>query len=157
MEKTTHYQLNKPEVTDPMRVADFNENADILDAALNSMNTAVGSLAASMSNCRMAYGSYDGAGTYGEGNPVTLSFDFKPLLVVVSDDKYRSSLSNPMVLCHGQSMGLSVCGVQDDVTSSIIRISWGENSVSWYNATNDLLQNNNASHTYHYVVLGVTE
>ena len=150
MQKTSNYNLNQWEATDPIRREDFNADNAAIDMALAAM-------AAGMSSCRVAYGSYDGTNEYGADHPVTLSFDFKPLLVAVSDDKYRSSLSNPMVLCHGQSMGLSVCGVQDDITSSIIRISWGENSVSWYNATNDLLQNNNASHTYHYVVLGVAE
>lgn len=34
MTKTQNYNLNKPETTDPMRLADFNENSEILDAAL---------------------------------------------------------------------------------------------------------------------------
>ena len=149
MQKTTNYNLNQWESTDPIRREDFNADNAAIDMALAAM-------AAGMSSCRVAYGSYDGTNEYGAESPVTLSFDFKPLLVVVSDDKYGTDLSNPMVLCHGQSMGLSVCGYQDSF-SSVMSVSWGENSVSWYNATNDLLQNNNASHTYHYVVLGVAE
>ena len=39
MKKTTHYQLNKPESGDPLRVADFNENADIIDGALARLET----------------------------------------------------------------------------------------------------------------------
>lgn len=34
MTKTQHYELKKPEITDPLRVADFNENSDLIDAAL---------------------------------------------------------------------------------------------------------------------------
>lgn len=45
MEKTANFNLNKPEVTDPMRLADFNQNSDIIDAALANLNTAVGSKA----------------------------------------------------------------------------------------------------------------
>ena len=37
LQKTQNYNLNKPEVTDPLRLADFNQNADILDAALGAL------------------------------------------------------------------------------------------------------------------------
>lgn len=45
MTKTSNYNLNQWESADPIRREDFNENADIIDAALNSLNTAVGSKA----------------------------------------------------------------------------------------------------------------
>ena len=38
MEKTTYYQLNKPEAADPLRVADFNENADKIDGLLKQVD-----------------------------------------------------------------------------------------------------------------------
>lgn len=150
MQKTLHYELKKPEITDPLQVADFNENSDLIDAAL-------GAMAASISNCRVAYGSYSGTNEYGAESPVTLSFDFKPLLVVVSDDKYGTFPSNPMVLSFGQSVGLSVCGLQNDSVESVMSVSWGSNSVSWYNASKAIWQNNGANHTYHYVALGIAE
>ena len=59
MQKTSNYNLNKPEVTDPMRLADFNENADIMDAALAGLNTAV----SNMGNCKIMTGSWIGDGT----------------------------------------------------------------------------------------------
>ena len=38
MEKTTYYQLNKPEAADPLRLADFNENADKIDGLLKQVD-----------------------------------------------------------------------------------------------------------------------
>lgn len=150
MQKTSNYNLNQWEATDPIRREAFNADNAAIDMALAAM-------AAGMSSCRVAYGSYDGTNEYGAESPVTLSFDFKPLLVVVSDDKYGTDSSNPMVLCHGQSMGLSVCGYQNDSVSSTMTVSWGSDSVSWYNETKALWQNNGGGHTYYYVVLGVAE
>ena len=42
MTKTNNYNLKKPEPTDPLRVADFNENADLIDAALGALTGAYG-------------------------------------------------------------------------------------------------------------------
>ena len=52
MTKTQNYNLNKPEATDPLRLADFNGNADIIDGAL-----------ASLSADHVYVGSYVGDGT----------------------------------------------------------------------------------------------
>lgn len=150
MTKTSNYQLNQWEADDPIRRADFNADNAAIDAAL-------GTLAAGMSNCRMAYGSYSGTYEYGADSPVTLGFDFKPLLVIVSDDKCGTFPSNPMVLCRGQSLGIPVCGLETDNSESAILVSWGDNNVSWYNDTKAVWQNNGTNHTYHYVVLGVAE
>jgi hypothetical protein len=38
MEKTRHYNLNKPTQTDYYNIDDFNENADILDAAMHALD-----------------------------------------------------------------------------------------------------------------------
>lgn len=37
MQKTTHYNLNKPDVTDFYNIEDFNENADAIDSALKEI------------------------------------------------------------------------------------------------------------------------
>ena len=51
MTKTQNYNLNKPEATDPLRLADFNQNSDILDAALKNLSAE-----------RVITGSYTGDG-----------------------------------------------------------------------------------------------
>ena len=38
MQKTKNYNLNKPEAADPMRVSDFNENADKIDGLLKQVD-----------------------------------------------------------------------------------------------------------------------
>ena len=41
MTKTSNYNLNKPEPTDPMRLADYNQNSDIIDAAIKAVEQSV--------------------------------------------------------------------------------------------------------------------
>ena len=38
MTKTQNYNLNKPEAGDPLRLADFNQNSDLIDTALASLS-----------------------------------------------------------------------------------------------------------------------
>ena len=52
MTKTANYKLNKPESTDPIRVTDFNANADIIDGVLKNLSAE-----------RVVVGSYTGDGT----------------------------------------------------------------------------------------------
>ena len=96
MTKTQNYNLNKPEVTDPLRLADFNENADKIDAALNSLNTAVGSKAeqsavtALSRKCDAAYSAGNlpwETGTLdltdADSGDVAKTFDFEPSAILV--------------------------------------------------------------------------
>lgn len=71
MEKTQNYNLNKPEVSDPMRLADFNENSDLIDAALTSLNTEVENV--------VYVGSYTGNGT----SDRTIALPWKPKFVLL--------------------------------------------------------------------------
>ena len=71
MQKTTNYNLNKPETTDPMRLADFNENSEILDAALAA--------AYSADNLPWEMGTIDIS--YAEDGEVIKTFDFEPSAV----------------------------------------------------------------------------
>ena len=65
MTKTEHYNLNKPEATDPLRLADFNQNADIIDTALAVMP-------------RVAAGTYTGNGAANQ----TIDVGFTPKAVI---------------------------------------------------------------------------
>ena len=72
MTKTQNYNLKKPEPNDPLRVADFNENADKIDAALvNLAGTAP----------KIAVGTYTGNNSI--INPVTVEVGFAPKMVFV--------------------------------------------------------------------------
>ena len=76
MTKTEHYNLNKPEAGDPLRLADFNANSDIIDGALSNLNTALGQMAVP----KIAVGSYTGDGTTA-GMEITVGFAPKMVLV----------------------------------------------------------------------------
>lgn len=74
MEKTVNYNLNKPEPKDPLRVEDFNENSDAIDAALGALNE------------RVYFGSWVGDGTKSR----VIQLPFEPRFVLVMGHYYNS-------------------------------------------------------------------
>jgi hypothetical protein len=97
---------------------------------------------------RTTVGSYVGTGTYGSGNAVTLTFDFEPKFVVVSvqGDPYGHHL----ILVNGITH-MGFCGGTSSTNDNII--SWGTNTVSWYNTTNASYMMNAATN-YYYIAIG---
>ena len=84
MQKTQNYNLNKPEAGDPVKVADFNANADIVDAALGMLN----------GRAKVAAGSFVGEGAM----EYTLSLTFTPkfaLIVSKLNNKPYVSIATP--------------------------------------------------------------
>ena len=80
MLKTENYNLNKPEVTDPLRLADFNQNSDLIDAAIKAAEqTAMAAYSAD--NAPWVMGSFSIAGTLWETPAVT--FNFEPRAVFI--------------------------------------------------------------------------
>ena len=80
MEKTQYYNLNKPEVTDPLRVADFNENADLIDAAIKAVEQTVAG-AYGPNNLPWVTGVLDL--TDADSGDVAKTFDFEPSAILV--------------------------------------------------------------------------
>ena len=76
MLKTTNYQLNKPEGTDPVRVDDFNENADVIDAAL-------------MSKAEILLGTYSGNGE--DYQDIVLGYKPRFILVWVPENGFQGN------------------------------------------------------------------
>ena len=93
MEKTSNYNLNKPEATDPLRVSDFNENADIIDGALSNLNAAVGQIAVP----QIAVGTYTGNNS--TINPTTVEVGFAPKMVFIWRDWSDTSSSYKANYC----------------------------------------------------------
>ena len=76
---------------------------------------------------RVAVGSYDGTGTYGSSNRITLTFDFTPYLVIVRPNGY----SVPVVFIKGAQTRYA--NPKRNVLGECqIRVTWDESSVSWY-------------------------
>ena len=86
MEKTTHYQLNKPESGDPVRIADFNGNADIIDGALGALT----------GRSRVVVGSYIGDNTSKHTIPLEITPRFV-LVVSKLNDKPYLTIATPEI------------------------------------------------------------
>ena len=93
--------------------------------------------------CRVDFGSYAGDGGYGSSNPKSLSFDFKPYLVVVSSDNHSS---NPQVIVRGTN--------QIYFGSDTMYITWTDTGLSWYAFYGPIYQFNSIGFQYYYVAIG---
>lgn len=97
-------------------VADFNADNQKIDAAIKAV---------AEGGAKLAIGSYTGDGKYGQSNPITLTFDFSPKVVLI-----RSSKSHPSVfLIRGTEIGWLD-------TSAYFEVTWGEKTLSWYAPSN---------------------
>lgn len=137
MKQTSHFQLNQYEASDRILHGDFNSDNQKIDAAL-----------AAAGNCRVAAGSYTGTGTYGQNNPCSLTFDFKPLLVFLDTgvmDPYNSIPVHYILRYPASTMGYSL--------NALGGAAWTEQGVSWYNK-DAASQLNVKDRTYHYLAIG---
>ena len=154
--KTANYALNQWVGTDPVLMEDFNADNAKIDEALADLKAG---------ELKMAVGSYTGSGGSGSANPNSLSFDFKPALVIIRKS-YRIPL-NPT------SVGLALIRPMSSVAAEMysggdssntrqINIAWGEKSVSWWHDgfASDVSyaanwQLNVEGDLYYYVAFGV--
>lgn len=138
MTKTEHYNLKKPGPNDPLSQADFNENADLIDAALAALNTAVAN------GVKLQTGSYSGKGVYGSGNPNTLNLNFTPKFLMV-----WGPYSHIMVGITGKNFS-----VRYDYLSWECTTTWSGATVKWYYDSSAQSQMNESGKTYYYLALG---
>ena len=87
MEKTTNLNLNKPEPNDPLRLEDFNENNEIIDAALGELSAE-----------RIYIGSFVGNGA----SRRTVQLPWEPKFALVLGHRNSSGVLH--VLIEGYSM-----------------------------------------------------
>ena len=131
MQQTGNYGLNQWELTDRIRMEDFNGDNAKIDAALKAQADALAeetaaravlsAEAAKHGNCQVVFGTYKGTDT----KAVSLSFPHKPVLVAVSGPQSAYSL-RPLFLVRNSPKSTVI-----DATSHPVSISWGENSVDW--------------------------
>ena len=147
MTKTEHYNLNKPEGGDPLRLADFNANADIIDAALAGC-------------ARVECGTYTGKGTYGSSNKNKLTFGIQPKIVFIfktieygsmADTAYTGSAlgTNNVVFYYGGSKYLTYSSGMGQTHYTL-----SGNTLTWYNTQSAWLQLNGNNTTYGYIAIG---
>ena len=164
MQHTQNYQLSRWEKDDRIMMEDFNADNEKIDAALAAKAdaedvTALGETVAALTaglgsggkNCRIAWGSYTGTGTYGSGSPNSLSFDFIPVLVfIVSDDN----------ACLGNSRFIRPCVYGTDHDNQALKVTWTDHGLSWHTDTTlnpHIHQCNTAGYQYTYIAIGYTQ
>lgn len=126
--------------------------SDETAAALGLPNTAVpddafmvASKVLQAGNCKIEHGSYKGTGNYSSAHPNRLTFSGEPLLVIV----YGSYRGATFVNAVNPSFA-TMFPTEQYIPS--IRVSWGNNSISW-NADSADNQLNQSNTTYYYVGL----
>ena len=90
-------------------------------------------------------GAYTGSGTYGSGNPNSLTLEFEPKMVIVQGTSGRMA-----VMIKPSGVGISI-GASDSTT---LNVTWDGESVRWYNAVNAANQMNTSNETYSYTAFG---
>lgn len=181
MKKTDKYQLNQWEKSDRIQMEDFNADNMKMEQALGALvtqltaeanarseavtaesnarkaaDTALENTLSGKGNCRIAYGTYTGKGTYGEGNANKLTFDFEPKIVIIqhangaTGESTSSSASDyiMLTLVKPQKEFYKMNG------NATVYITWTGNSVSWVSYNTAAMQMNLSNTTYLYLALG---
>lgn len=132
MNKTANFQLTQWEKTDRILMEEFNSDNEKIDTALKSSADGVAALQtalASCGNCKIVYGTYTGNGKSGSANPNKLTFDGKPVLVIVQAQSNTTNYDFHLRLVRGCGWAVGDRGNYSYTNS----VAWGENFVSWTN------------------------
>ena len=151
MNKTANFQLTQWEKTDRILMEEFNSDNEKIDTALKSSADGVAALQtalASCGNCKIVYGTYTGNGKSGSANPNKLTFDGKPVLVIVQAQSNTTNYDFHLRLVRGCGWAVGDRG-NDSYTNSV---AWGENFVSWTNDDAETQFNLQGS-VYSYIAL----
>lgn len=115
--------------------------------------------AAVTSGAKIATGTYYGSAAYGSGAPNTLTFDFKPNLVLVYESNMGmlfgdtgSSANNAMAMLAAR--GATATGRSYGSNNASLHLTWGDNSLSWYSDSDWTRQFNYPSALYRYIAIG---
>ena len=126
------------EGSDPVLREEFNENHQKLEAAVTARPV-------------MARGSYVGTGTSGSDNPMYLTFDFTPELLIIVHN-HGTNHAAGTVLIRGQSRSAGI-GMMDSNYGCNISVEWEDNAVRWCAGTSNS-QFNGEGETYFYIAFG---
>lgn len=148
MQHTSKYQFKLIEGTDSFSPGPLNDNMEKVEEQFEAVEEefleVMTNLGSGGNTARISCGSYVGTGTYGAGNPNTLTFDFRPLLLIWGDPVYDQYTT--VVCMRGRDN-------QPGPNGRITTI-WGNNSVSWYHNSSAQEQANSSGVSYPYVAIG---
>ena len=151
MNKTANFQLTQWEKTDRILMEEFNSDNEKIDTALKANADGVAALQtalASCGNCKIVYGTYTGNGKSGSANPNKLTFDGKPVLVIVQAQSNTTNYDFHLRLVRGCGWAVGDRGNYSYTNS----VAWGENFVSWTNDDAETQFNLQGS-VYSYIAL----
>ena len=151
MNKTANFQLTQWEKTDRIMMEDFNRDNAAIDTALKGnadKAAALQTALASCGNCKIVYGTYTGNGKSGSANPNKLTFDGKPVLVIVQAQSNTTNYDFHLRLVRGCGWAVGDRGNYSYTNS----VAWGENFVSWTNDDAETQFNLQGS-VYSYIAL----
>ena len=152
MDYTANYQLPQWVDSDRILRTDFNSAYQKLDAALDGIqaevdaNDAANTAAhAAFGNCQLYTATYVGTGSYGSSQKSSLTFPGEPLAVLIGE-------------CRGSGIFLvALQGMQQTFAqssgSSVNSLTWGTNTLSWYNHQAASGQLNGSGVTYRVAAL----
>lgn len=136
MQKTSNYSLKKPDVHDPLRVEDFNGNADKIDAALAAVP-------------KIVTGTYNGNGK--ENRVIELGFTPKALLVCNARGAVCYEGEDGKLLhCGGLVFPDKTVGFNETIALAIVD---GGFQVNNYVGTSSTSRTNSSGMPYYYVAL----
>lgn len=114
---------------------------------------------------KIVTGSYVGTGKYGENNPNSLTFEFNPKLLFITNRQGSGNFygisdidGNPLdcsMLTTSYTKGLGF-GSKDssDILSSYGKKSGDGKTITWYHSRSASSQQNDANYTYYYFAIG---
>jgi len=113
---------------------------------LTALEAGLAALGTHGHNCRLAIGSYAGNNANGSAAPSTVTLDFYPVAMLVTDTRNAANSNAP-------TFGLRPFAAAHSTSGATINFSWGDTSVSWYGES-PAAQNNRTGDTYYYLILG---
>lgn len=137
---TQNFHLNQWTLDDDVRMEDFNADNAKLETALSGM-------------LQCATGSYTGTGEYGAEHPNTLTFDFTPMLVIVTGRDVANYVCTQTTFTRGSDIASIVTRYGNNFAGTFTSPTWGARSVSW-SGLDAYTQSNYENVVYHYLVIG---
>lgn len=95
---------------------------------------------------KIVKGGYVGTGKYGSSNESSLTFDFKPLLISISNNSAITTMI--------RDTEYTAYDNNASTGGNNLYLTWNENTVSWYNSQSDYQQLNSSGKTYQYIAIG---
>lgn len=116
-------------------------------ASISALGTAIGA-------CRIQTGSYTGTAAYGKSYPNTLTFNFPPKFVIITDGYSGSSnYDGRTAFSYGDKFFDDTSGLGAFTTDKKNHLTWSGNTVSWYYSNANDETNNGSDSTANSVAM----